>query len=257
MSKLIRYELFKVFRQKKLYVFMLILTAVEIAAVFQYGQGGTGLAAAQPNGQSFPLLLLNTGTLFIPIFIAILAADSIAEEYRGGTLKTVLLCPIDRVELLLAKIASLFVTAAALHIFLLLSAYTVGTLAFGWGDQTFAGGTAYTTMEGIGLVARASLLSLLPELAFGMVVIFAALLTTNTGASIGSALALMAVSPMIEGIPQIRHFFIGYQMRVFPFHAVNHATSLEAWTGLAVILAYIGILYAGSVMILKKKDILI
>ncbi|OZB96568.1 ABC transporter permease [Paenibacillus sp. XY044] len=257
MNQLIRCELFKVFRQKKLYMFMLILTAVEISALFQFHWEAAGYTGMGPNGQSFPLLVLNGSSLFIPVFIAVMAADSIAEEYRSGTLKKILLCPIRRMDLLHAKIASLLIVAAMLLLFLILSSYMTGTLAFGWGDRTFAEGTAYPSMEGMRLVGQTFLMSLLPNLAFGLVVMFVALLTMNTGASIGTALVLIAVSPLIEGVPQIRKLFIGYQMRVFPFHPLHHTAAAELGSGSAIILAYIVVLYAGSVMILRKKDILI
>lgn len=257
MSKLIQCEMFKVFRQKKLYLFMLILTAVEISAVFRFHREAAGFTGFGPNGQSFPLIVLHNSTFYIPILIAILAADSIAEEYRSGNLKKSLLYPVSRMDLLHAKIVSMFAVVAVLLIFLVFSSYIVGTLAFGWGERTVVDETAYTFGEGVGLVAQIVLLSVLPNLTFGMIVIFVALLTTNPGGSIGAALVLIAVSPFVEGIPQVRYFFIGYQMRVFPLLPLHDRAAMDLWDGLAVILAYFAVLYAGSVMMIRKKDILI
>ncbi|MEF3305682.1 ABC transporter permease [Paenibacillus sp. GYB003] len=257
MSKLIQCELFKVFRQKKLYLFMLILTAVEISAVFQIYRKAAGFTGFGPNGQSFPLTVLQNSTFFIPILIAILAADSIAEEYRSGNLKKALLCPVSRMDLLHAKIVSMFTVVAVLLVFLVLSSYVIGTLSFGWGERTVVDEIVYTFSEGGRLVAQIVLLSVPPNLAFGMIVIIAALLTTNPGGSIGAALVLLAVSPLVEGIPQVRDFFIGYQMRVIPFLPLHDMAAMDLWGGLAVIIVYFGVLYAGSVMMIRKKDILI
>lgn len=257
MIQLIRCELFKVLRQKKLYMFLFILTALEISAVFQFQREAAGISGIGPNGQSFPLLVLNSSSLLIPVFIAILAADSIAEEYRTGTLKRALLCPIRRTDLLHAKIASMLIIAALLLLFLIFSSYVTGTLAYGWGNRTFVEGTVYTSMGGMRLVSQTFLLSLLPNLALVLIVMFAALLTTNTGASIGTALAFIAVTPLMEGIPEIRELWIGYQLRIFPLHSLHHTAAVEVWTGTAILLVYIVVLYAGSVMILRKKDILI
>ncbi|WP_158289507.1 ABC transporter permease [Paenibacillus flagellatus] len=257
MSKLIQCELFKVFRQKKLYVFMLVLTAAEISAVFQIYREAAGFTGFGPNGQSFPLNVLLNGTFFIPILIAILAAESIAEEYRSGNLKKALLCPVSRMDLLHAKIVSMVTVVAVLLIFLVLSSYVIGTLAFGWGERTVVDEMIYTFSEGIRLVAQIVLLSVPPYLAFGMIVIFIALLTTNPGGSIGAALVLLAVSPLVEGIPQVRSFFIGYQMQVVPFLPLHDMAAMDLWGGLAVSIVYFGVLYAGSVMMIRKKDILI
>jgi signal transduction histidine kinase len=85
-------------------------------------------------------------------------------------------------------------------------------------------------------VAQIVLLSVPPNLAFGMIVIFAALLTTNPGGSLGAALVLLVVSPLVEGIPQVRDFFIGYQMRVIPFLPLHEMAAIDLWGGLAVII---------------------
>ncbi|WP_162848606.1 ABC transporter permease [Paenibacillus nanensis] len=257
MFRLIQCELFKVFRQKKLYVCMLILTAVEISAVFQIHREAAGFTGFEPNGQSFPLIVLRNSIFFIPIMIGILAADTIAEEYRSGNLKRALLCPVSRIDLLHAKIVSLLTVVTILLIFLVLSSYIVGTLAFGWGERTVVGEIFYPSGGGARIAAQIVLLSVLPNLTFGMIVIFIALLTTNSGGSIGAALVLLAVSPLVEGIPQVKYLFIGYQMKVIPFYPLQDMAVMDLWGGLAVILAYFGVLYTGSVMMIRKKDILI
>lgn len=236
---------------------MLILIVAELSAVFQLYREAADFTGFGPNGQSFPLIVLHTSTFFIPILIAILAADSIAEEYRSGTLKQALLSPVSRLDLLHAKIVSMFTVVALLLLFLVISSYVVGTLAFGWGERTVFDETAYTFSEGALLVVQVVVLSVLSYLAFGMIVMFVALLTTNSGGSIGAALVLMAVSPFVERIPQVRIFFIGYQMRVFPFLPLNKIAVTDLLGDLAVILAYFGVLYAGSVMMIRKKDFLI
>jgi len=256
LAKLVRCELFKAFRQKKPYLFMLILTAAEIAAVVQHRRGGADGAVAEANGQSFPFLLLDGSAIFFPIFIALLAADSIADEYRSGTLKQTLLCPIGRIALLNAKVASLAVLIAALLVYAIVSSYAVGTLAFGWGDRTVVRGNVFATLDGIGLAAQTLLLSWLPCLAFGLFVLFAAMLTMNAGAAVGTALGLTVLSHMVEGVPGIRDILLTHQMRAFPRLAAGGAAIPDAWAGLGVIAVYIGAFYAGSAIILKKKDIL-
>lgn len=256
MSKLIHFELFKVFRQKKLYLFMLILIAVEISAVFQYEWDASGFTDTGPNGQSFPLLILHNGPLFIAIFVAILAADSIAEENRSGTLKKALLCPISRLDLLHAKIVSMFTVILVLLIFLVFSSYVVGTIAFGWGDRTAVGEVVYSFSEGVQLLVHMILLSVPPNLAFGMIIIFVALVTSNPGASIGTALVLIVLSPLLEGISQLEHLFIGYQLRAFPFLPLHDPAAHNLLGGLTVILTYLSVSYTGSVMMIRKKDIL-
>lgn len=257
MIHLIRGELFKAVRLKKMYFFMCIIAGIEIIQVLQLKWKGANGTSIDLNGQSLAFQLLNSSPQIMIIFIAVLIADMIVDDYRNGTLKLSLLRPVSRVELLNAKVASFILLVAALLVFLVVTSYMIGTLAFGWGDHAAWDGITYTTDEGIWLTLQSALLALLPSLGFGMIVIFIALLSTSMGVTIGLPLGLMVLSPYVEAIQQVKDYFIVYQMHFFHLHVMNNPVSLESIKELISIMVYFGLFYLGSVMIMKKKDILL
>ncbi|MNF11802.1 ABC-2 family transporter protein [compost metagenome] len=55
------------------------------------------------NGQSLAFQVLNGSTELMILFMAVLAADLIADEIRSGTLTLTLVRPVSRIELLNAR----------------------------------------------------------------------------------------------------------------------------------------------------------
>ena len=100
--------------------------AMEIIAALSFNRSDLSLTVLEPNGQSFPLFLLEGNTFIMPLFIAIVATDSIVEEYRSGTMKKILLLPLNRMDSLHAKLASLIVIIVYLMIFQIITAYCLG-----------------------------------------------------------------------------------------------------------------------------------
>lgn len=152
MLRLIQNELYKMVRLKKLYIFMAILAVHAWLTVYFYNAGGEWKSViVVPNGQSLPLTLLNSMAQFMIVFIPIYVTDMITSEVNSGTLKLSLLCPVRRIEWLCAKIVSLFAFLVVLLAFSIEAEYVIGTLAFGWGEQTIYAGTLYSQTEGVWL----------------------------------------------------------------------------------------------------------
>lgn len=180
MIRLIQNELYKMFRLKKLYIFMAILAVHAWLTVHFYSTAGDWKSViVMPNGQSLPLTLLNSMSQFMTVFIPIYVADMITGEIKTGTLKMTLLRPIRRIEWLGAKIVSLFIFITVLLGFSITAEYMIGTLAFGWGEQTLYAGTLYTQTEGVWLTLYLTFSMLLPYMACGMIVMFIAVSATK------------------------------------------------------------------------------
>ncbi|TNJ63070.1 response regulator [Paenibacillus hemerocallicola] len=163
------------FRLKKLYIFMAILAVHAWLTVHFYNAGGDWKSVIMmPNGQSLPLTLLNSMAQFMTVFIPIYVADLITGEVKTGTLKLSLLRPVRRIEWLNAKLVSLFVFMTVLLVFSITAEYAIGTLAFGWGEQTLYAGTLHTQTEGVWLTLYLTFSMLLPYMACGMIVMFIA-----------------------------------------------------------------------------------
>lgn len=114
------------------------------------GRGGAFLSAVVTNGQLFPAAALALVLpIFLPITVAVVAGDSIAGEASAGTLRYLLVRPVGRLRLLVAKLVS--VTAFVLLAVLLvtITGYAVGVAAFGFGpDATLGGGGGIASLSG-------------------------------------------------------------------------------------------------------------
>jgi ABC-2 type transport system permease protein len=265
MMNLIKNEVFKVFKLKKLYIFMAISIVMEVITAIEYivlrklpvEKLGPEIKKLieNLNGQSFPLHMLNSMAQMVIIFMAILLADIISDEYKNGTLKLSLLRPVSRVELLNSKIAALIVSMIVLVFVMLIGNYIVGTAFFGWGDKTIVNGVDFATGTGILITLKSYLISLLPYLGFGMIIVFFSVLLTSMGATIGISLGLMLVLAILESIKQVNNYSILHQTGLY-MNFIQDFKWENIFIGLANIAVYIVVFYIGSVMVLKKKDIL-
>ncbi len=248
MNNLIKNELYKAFRLKKFYIIIFVALAVEILVALQskFSEIASGVSAV--NGQKFPLLLLDNIPYLFVIFVAVFIADSWVDEYRTGAFKLTLLRPVKRITFLSAKVVSLLVCSGVIMGFALTSAYTIGTLTFGW-EENEGLGSVFLTLE-------AGAVTLLPVLGFGLLILFIAILTDNMGVTIGGALGLMIFSQMLEASEGFRDYSIIYVMRSFYKNLFVQYTQEAVIMNVVVITAYIIIFYVGCVLAFYKKDVI-
>ncbi|MDA0836374.1 MAG: ABC transporter permease [Planctomycetota bacterium] len=84
------------------------------------------------NGTFFvSMALLPTVNLLFPVFVSLMAGDLLAAESQQGTLRTMLIRPVDRWKIILAKIAVLQIYLLVLCSFLALISLLTGMLCFG------------------------------------------------------------------------------------------------------------------------------
>ena len=247
MGCLIKNELYKAIRLKKLYLLMLVALALEIAAALQGKYGGTPPGAVI-SGQNFPLLLFGNLPYLFVIFTTVFIADSWVDEYRCGALKLSILRPVNRTAFLNAKVISFFVCASVLMGFALLSACAVGGVTFGWGENT---GIAEVL-----LILKSGAVTLLPVLGLGLLVLFIAVLTDNMVITISGAMGLLLISQMLDGSNGLRDYSIIYLIQAFYKNLFIQFEWEKVITNIAVIAVYIIVFYTGSVLLFRKKDIL-
>ena len=123
---MIRVELIKLIRRPRTWVIIGMLVALPtlvaiLLAITDLGpRPGTGppfLSAVLSDGTLFPLAALGVVLpLFLPIAVAVLGGDAIAGETQTGTLRYLLVRPVGRTHLLLAKLVTVvaFVVLAVL-----------------------------------------------------------------------------------------------------------------------------------------------
>ena len=138
---MITVELSKMLRRPRTWVMLLLLCLLPtIVAVFLKTSGvaprpGTGpafLSLVLSNGALFPAAALAIVLpLFLPVAVSLIAGDAIAGEAQAGTLRYLLVRPVGRTRLLVAKLASVIAFCVLAVAAVSASAYVVGTRLFG------------------------------------------------------------------------------------------------------------------------------
>lgn len=247
-------ELFKLFKTKKLYVFLLILIVNVALAIYYYGSGGSIISTA--NGQSLPLAFINGVAQFMSVFIPIYVAEIFTEDYKAGTLKLSLLRPISRMQSFHSKVAALLTFNVVLVFAFVLFTYASGTLVFGWGDSTVYNGTAYLGIDGVLLTVISYALLLLPYMAYGMLASFIAVVSDNMTATIGITIGISVAGQYLNAIPSIKIYSLVNQLYFFHEYFVMNFNLGEAVLSSITNVAYFTVFYLLTARCIKKKDIL-
>lgn len=171
------------------------------------GRGGAFLSAVVSNGQLFPAAALALVLpVFLPITVAIVAGDTIAGEAAAGTLRYLLVRPVSRLRLLVAKLVSVAAFVLLAVLFVTVTSYFVGIAAFGFGPGGALGASGVASLSGaalspVDLILRTAAVVgylALCMLALGAVGLFFSTLTDSAlGAALG-VLALVVTSAVLQ-----------------------------------------------------------
>ena len=92
------------------------------------GQGSAFLSAVLQDGALYPAAALALVLpVFLPVAVAVVAGDSIAGEATGGTLRYLLVRPVGRTRLLVAKLVSVTVYVLLVVLAVTFTAYATGS----------------------------------------------------------------------------------------------------------------------------------
>jgi ABC-2 type transport system permease protein len=205
----IRVELRTVFLRPRLWVSVLLLCALPaVVAVFLAtthltpppGQGAAFLSAVERDGSLFPAAALALVLpIFLPVAVAMFAGDAVAGEAANGTLRYLLIRPVGRSRLLLAKLLGIAVFVLVAILLVVFTSYLVGTGLFGAGQPAAVGQPGgVTSLSGAPLMPFDLALRLfaaigyiiLSMLGVGVIALF---LSTISDSGLGAALGTLAV----------------------------------------------------------------
>jgi ABC-2 type transport system permease protein len=207
---MIRVELAKLFLRPRTYVIAGLLCALPlIVAIFLAstrippppGQGGAFLSAVLSNGALYPAAAMALVLpVFLPVSVAVLAGDAVAGEASAGTLRYLLIRPVSRTRLLIAKLISLVTFVLFAIVAVLITSYVTGLLLFGSG--TSSAGVALpadvTSLSGVTISPAGLALRMLGTVAYIVVSMLgvaaiALFLSTITDSALGAAMGALAV----------------------------------------------------------------
>ena len=201
---MIRVELLKLFRRPRTWMTIALLDALPtIVAILlaitgvgpRPGQGPAFLSAVLSNGSLFAVAALAIVLpLFLPVAVAVVAGDTIAGEAQAGTLRYLLIRPVGRTRLLVAKLVSVFAFVGVAVLVVAGTGYLVGRALLG--DQplsaavTSVSGTSLTTQQ----IAVRTVLAI-GYVAFSMlgVAAVALFLSTVTDSALSATMGALAI----------------------------------------------------------------
>ena len=204
---MIRVELRKLLRRPRTWVSIFLLTLLPtIVAIFVSVKGiaprpGTGpafLSAILSNGALFPAAALAIVLpLFLPVAVAVVAGDAVAGESQAGTLRYLLVRPVSRTKLLVAKLVSTVAYTMLAVVIVAVVAYFVGTHLFGSSALPTVSGTTLSTREALLRTVLAVLYVGWSMLGVAAVALFLSTLTDSPLAAALGAIALLVTSGVL------------------------------------------------------------
>ena len=231
------------------------------------GQNGEGLfRLAQQSGLLVPAAVLGVASGFLLVVIAgLLAGDSVASDSAWGNLRYVLMRPVSRTRLLLAKAAVAAALIWACVIVVALTALVAGLIAFGSHPVTVplvsGGGVGSFTLSTTTILVRVAVGT--AYVAFGFTALLAigtfmsTLTDTPTGA-IGATIGIYIVSEILDGIDQlgeVRYGFPTHYLSAWQPLLTENRWSGDMTAGVIVQLAYLVVFGAAAIIWFRRKDI--
>jgi ABC-2 type transport system permease protein len=224
------------------------------------GQGPALLAEVLSNGLLFPAAALALVLpVFLPVATAVVAGDTIAGEASAGTLRYLLVRPVPRTRLLVAKLVSVVV-------FVILAVVIVAGVGYLAGWMLFGVKPVVTSVSATGLTATQTTERTLLTLAYvatsmlglASIAVFASTRTDSPLAAALAALAAFIVSQVLDLIDATRaikpylptHYWLSF-VDVFRdpilWHDVARGFGLQA--------VYIAVFLGAAWASLATKDI--
>jgi ABC-2 type transport system permease protein len=270
-------EIAKLIRRPRTWVSIGLLCALPIVvAVFLAtsrlapapGQGPAFLSAVLRDGSLYPAAAMAMVVpFFLPIAVAVVAGDSVAGEATGGTLRYLLLRPVGRTRLLVAKLLAqiLFVLISVLAV--VATSLVTGIALFGTGQPAALGQPGgVTSLSGVELTPAQLTIRLLGAIAFIVVSMLGVaaigmFLSTLTSSPLGAALGALAalvgsqILVTLDAAGGIRPFLpTRYWLAWIDFFRDPVFLS-DIQKGFLLQAAYVGLLLAASWANFVTKDI--
>jgi ABC-2 type transport system permease protein len=194
-------EILKLGRRPRTWVSVGLLCALPIlVAVFlavtkigpEPGEPPAFLSAVLANGALFPAAALAIVLpIFLPVAVAVVGGDAIAGEATAGTLRYLLMRPVTRTRLLVAKLTSMMLFVLVAVIAVAVSSYAVGVNLFpaDASGVTSVSGVSLTANELTARIVGAVVYVAVSMLGVGAIALF---LSTLTDSPLGAALGALA-----------------------------------------------------------------
>ena len=272
---MIAVELSKLVRSRRTWVTILLIDALPtlvavLLAVTDLGpRPGTGpafLSAVLTDGNLYPLAALAMVLpLFLPIAVAITAGEAIAGEAQQGTLRYLLIRPVGRTRLLVAKLVSAMAFVVLTILVVALTAYVLGLLLLG-NTRIVGNGVAATSVSGSPLSTQELIVRTLLALAYAMLcmlgvaaiaLFFSTLAESPLGAALGTLAILVASTLLLtlDAAHVVRPYLPTRYWLAFVDLFRDPILWHDVWRGVLLQLVYVVVFLAAGWANFMTKDV--
>ncbi len=206
-------ELVKLVRRPRTWVMIAMLVALPtlvavLLAVTDLGpRPGTGppfLSAVLTDGTLFPLAALGVVLpLLLPVAVAVLGGDAVAGEAQTGTLRYLLIRPVGRARLLVAKLVTVVVFVVMAVVIVAGVSFVEGVLLLGRSPAPGTVSVSGTSLSSAELGWRTALALVYVVVCMlgvaAVAVFFSTLSTSSIGAALGT-IAVLVASTVLLGL---------------------------------------------------------
>jgi len=209
-TRLLRSELRLIFGRRRNWVGALVLASVPVLIAVAVRAAGSSdgdsfvFGQITDNGLFVALAALTVELpFFLPIAVAAISADAIAGEANLGTLRYLLVTPVDRTRLLVVKMTAIAIFAAVATLLVAGVGAVVGLAIFGGGDVLTISGTTLGFGEGLLRLLLVCAYLTLGLVALGAVGLFVSTLTEQPIAATIATLVLTLASQILDALSQL------------------------------------------------------
>ena len=164
----------------------------------------TGLAVVQP--------------FFLSLAVGLFAGDAVAGEAQAGTLRSLLVRPVERSRLIGAKFAGAVALIAAMLLAVVVAGLLAGGVFFGFAPLPTLSGSTLSVGASIARILGAGVYILLAAFGITAIGLFVSTLTDSGPGAIVATVVLAIASQVLDQIPSLRaihpylptHGWLGY-----------------------------------------------
>lgn len=262
-------ELSVLFRRRRTWAMLFTISLIPIFLAIAVSLSGSTL----PPGEGPPFLdrvsqnglfvgftaMIMAIPLFLPLTIGVVSGDTIAGEANTGTLRYLLVAPVNRARLLLVKFIGASAFALAATFTLIITGITIGAILFPVGPVTLLSGDVISipaALWRIFLIAIYVTISLMGLSAIGL---FISTLTVIPVGAMAATVVLSTVSQILGTLPQIsaiHPYLLSYYWLGFADILRNPMDLSSMLSNTLLQLAYIAIFGSLAYSRFTSKDIL-
>ena len=227
------------------------------------GGGGGLFTLARSSGLLVPAAVLAVFSGFLLVLVAgFIAGDSVAGDASSGNLRYLLLRPVSRTRLVIAKMAVSMVLIWISVVLVVLAALAAGVALFGWHGIDVASGalTAFHLSPGQ-LLLRDALAALYVALGFAALVgvgTFVSTLTDTPAGAVSAAVGIYIVSEVLDAITDlgsIRNALPTHYLDAWQTMFSQNTFSADMRTGILVQVAWLVVFGGAALWWFARKDI--